>query len=59
MAMETFADVLHNIIDVVFKGDTQSKAHDVIDRASGQRTIDDTDTTATAAAGDGGDTAKK
>lgn len=36
--METFADVLHEIIDVVLHGDAAGKAHAIIDQASGQRT---------------------
>lgn len=36
--METFADVIHSLIDVVLSGDTAEKAHAVIDRASGPRT---------------------
>ena len=36
--METFADVLHNLIDHVFSGGVADKAHDIIDRASGTRT---------------------
>lgn len=35
--MESFADVLHNLIDHVFSGDLATKAHDIIDRASGTR----------------------
>lgn len=38
--IETFADVLHHIIDVVLTGDTAAKAHAVIDQASGPRTVD-------------------
>lgn len=36
--IETFADVLHTIVDTVLTGDTAAKAHSVIDQASGQRT---------------------
>lgn len=36
--IETFADVLHTIVDHVLDGDTAAKAHAVIDQASGQRT---------------------
>ena len=35
--METFADVLHAIIDTVFTGDAADKAHAIIDQASGTR----------------------
>lgn len=35
--METFADVLHNLIDHVFSGGVADKAHEIIDRASGPR----------------------
>lgn len=36
--METFADVLHSIIDKVLTGDVAAKAHAIIDGASGTRT---------------------
>lgn len=36
--METFADVLHNLIDGVFTGQFAARAHEIIDRASGTRT---------------------
>lgn len=36
--METFADVLHALIDTVFTGDIATKAHTIIDGASGPRT---------------------
>lgn len=36
--METFADVLHAIIDTVFMGDAADKAHAIITQASGPRT---------------------
>jgi len=39
--METFADVLHAIIDTVFSGDAADKAHSIIDQASGTRTQSD------------------
>lgn len=35
--METFADVLHAIIDTVFTGDAADRAHAVIDKTSGTR----------------------
>lgn len=46
--METFADVLHSIIDTVFHGDTADKAHAIIDRASGTRTAQEPSADATA-----------
>ena len=39
--METFADVLHAIIDAVFGGDVAAKAHTIIDSASGPRTAEE------------------
>ena len=39
--METFADVLHAIIDAVFSGDVAAKAHTIIDSASGTRTAEE------------------
>lgn len=36
--METFADVLHSIIDKVLTGDVAARAHAIIDGASGTRT---------------------
>jgi len=39
--METFADVLHAIIDAVFGGDVAAKAHTIIDSASGTRTAEE------------------
>lgn len=36
--IETFADVLHTIVDHVLDGDVAAKAHAVIDQASGTRT---------------------
>ena len=38
MTIETFADVLHHLIDVVLEGETADKAHAVIDQSSGPRT---------------------
>lgn len=36
--IETFSDVLHEIIDTVLSGEAAAKAHAVIDNSSGQRT---------------------
>lgn len=37
--METFADVLHALIDTVFTGTAAEKAHAIITQASGPRTV--------------------
>jgi hypothetical protein len=36
--METFADVLHTLVDHTLSGDEADQAHTVIDQASGLRT---------------------
>lgn len=36
--MESFADVLHGLVDAVFSGQVAEKAHDILDKATGLRT---------------------